>query len=340
MRRVRPLASLPAARAVDSWPKRKGRYKKVLERLGGAGGEPGEAFAEGDLGVVDLTLSDGETGALIAGGWGEETVVDDGFKNHGQRVSTFVKLAKALGYSASVGAMQANFPENVEVEAAIPVVGVVIDGGAIDGVVVDGVVVDGGVVDGGVVDGVVVDGGLVEDDGAGDWTTVNLDVDGDGVITIADLEAALAGAVEAPLDDGVIDAGDGAVVEGDGAVAGEGAVVEGDGAVAGDGAVVEGDGAVAGDGAVVEGDGAVAGDGAVVEGDGAVAGDGAVVEGDGAVAGDGAVVEGDGAVAGDGAAVDGDGAVAGDGAVVEGDGAAAGDGAVAGDGAAVPAAGG
>ena len=110
---------------------------------------------------------------------------------------------------------------------------------AFDGGVVDGGVVDGGVVDGGVVDGVVVDGGLVEDDGAGDWTTVNLDVDGDGVITIADLEAALAGAVEAPLDDGVIDAGDGAVVEGDGAVA-EGAVVEGDGAVAGDGAVVEG----------------------------------------------------------------------------------------------------
>ena len=139
-----------------------------------------------------------------------------------------MKLAKALGYSASVGAMQANFPGNVEVEAAIPVVGGVIDGGAIDGVVVDG-----GVVDGGVVDGVVVDGGLVEDDGAGDWTTVNLDVDGDGVITIADLEAALAGAVEAPLDDGVIDAGDGAVVEGDGAVAGEGAVVEGDGVAGG-----------------------------------------------------------------------------------------------------------
>ena len=83
--------------------------------------------------------------------------------------------------------MQANFPGNVEVES------VVVGGG---GVVVDGVVVDGGVVDGGVVDGVVVDG----------------------------LEAALAGAVEAPLDDGVIDAGDGAVVEGDGAVAGEGAV--------------------------------------------------------------------------------------------------------------------
>ena len=73
--------------------------------------------------VKARTRSDGETGALIAGGWGEETVVDDGFKNHGQRVSTFVKLAKALGYSASVGAMQANFPGNVEVEAAIPVVG-------------------------------------------------------------------------------------------------------------------------------------------------------------------------------------------------------------------------
>ena len=31
------------------------------------------------------------------------------FRNHGQRVSTFVALAKELGFGASVGAMQANF---------------------------------------------------------------------------------------------------------------------------------------------------------------------------------------------------------------------------------------
>lgn len=34
---------------------------------------------------------------------------EQGFRNHGDRVSTFVTLAKELGFNASVGAMQANF---------------------------------------------------------------------------------------------------------------------------------------------------------------------------------------------------------------------------------------
>lgn len=34
---------------------------------------------------------------------------ESGFRNHGDRVSTFVDLAKELGFNASVGAMQANF---------------------------------------------------------------------------------------------------------------------------------------------------------------------------------------------------------------------------------------
>ena len=53
-------------------------------------------------------LAPDETQALIERGWkGPKT--QDGFKNHGQRTRTMVELAKRLGYSPRVGAMQANF---------------------------------------------------------------------------------------------------------------------------------------------------------------------------------------------------------------------------------------
>jgi hypothetical protein len=45
---------------------------------------------------------------LIERGWNGPKA-QDGFKNHGQRTRTMVELAKRLGYSARVGAMQANF---------------------------------------------------------------------------------------------------------------------------------------------------------------------------------------------------------------------------------------
>ncbi len=49
----------------------------------------------------------------------------DGFRNHGDRVSTFVALAKQLGFSASVGAMQGNFgtPFENDLVARDPVTG-------------------------------------------------------------------------------------------------------------------------------------------------------------------------------------------------------------------------
>jgi hypothetical protein len=45
---------------------------------------------------------------LIERGWRARSV-DDGFRDHGQRVRTMVELAKRLGHGARVGAMQANF---------------------------------------------------------------------------------------------------------------------------------------------------------------------------------------------------------------------------------------
>lgn len=42
-------------------------------------------------------------------GLGNPPLVGEGFANHGDRVSTLVAIAKALGYEAEVGANQANF---------------------------------------------------------------------------------------------------------------------------------------------------------------------------------------------------------------------------------------
>lgn len=87
------------------------RYARTLERktvapsghgLGGSGGrkEPPDAAHE---------FSAAETGSLVDRGWRGPKSFDDSFANHGQRVSTMVGIARALGYPASVGAMQANF---------------------------------------------------------------------------------------------------------------------------------------------------------------------------------------------------------------------------------------
>jgi hypothetical protein len=57
---------------------------------------------------VAHSFSPHETKELIERGWRARTT-DAGFRNHGQRVSTMVELAKRLGYGARVGAMQANF---------------------------------------------------------------------------------------------------------------------------------------------------------------------------------------------------------------------------------------
>jgi hypothetical protein len=90
----------------------KGRYRDALEA-------PGRTRAQVPAGFTKRAgrhfgheaaygLAPEETQALIERGWkGPKT--QDGFKNHGQRTRTMVELAKRLGYSARVGAIQANF---------------------------------------------------------------------------------------------------------------------------------------------------------------------------------------------------------------------------------------
>jgi hypothetical protein len=56
--------------------------------------------------AVAYTFSKKETDALLSKGWAQ---YPDTYKNHGQFVSTYVHIAKALGYGARDGTLQANF---------------------------------------------------------------------------------------------------------------------------------------------------------------------------------------------------------------------------------------
>ncbi len=55
------------------------------------------------------TFTPAQTEVLVGSNWKSANLVGPGFNNHGHRVSTMVELAKALGFGARVGAMQANF---------------------------------------------------------------------------------------------------------------------------------------------------------------------------------------------------------------------------------------
>jgi hypothetical protein len=79
------------------------RYAQALGRDGG-----NRAGAGRDLRVV-AELTPAQTEDLLRRGWSRHEQLDAGWRNHGERVSTLVAIAKALGYPASVGALQANF---------------------------------------------------------------------------------------------------------------------------------------------------------------------------------------------------------------------------------------
>ena len=90
----------------------KGRYRDALE-------PPGRTRAQVPAGFTKqhgpdreraaaYGLTPDETRALIGRGW-KGPNSQGGFKNHGERTRTLVELARRLGYSPRVGAMQANF---------------------------------------------------------------------------------------------------------------------------------------------------------------------------------------------------------------------------------------
>jgi hypothetical protein len=54
-------------------------------------------------------LDPAQSAVLVERGWTVGIAPTGAFRNHGQRVSAMVALAKELGYPASVGALQGNF---------------------------------------------------------------------------------------------------------------------------------------------------------------------------------------------------------------------------------------
>jgi len=82
--------------------KARGRYQDATSQA------RGHRTASLDAAGIAHRFSPRETRQLIERGWRARTV-DDGFRNHGQRVRTMVELAKRLGYGPHVGALQANF---------------------------------------------------------------------------------------------------------------------------------------------------------------------------------------------------------------------------------------
>lgn len=82
----------------------KGRYRSSL----GAPRHRSTDGADVDADRVAHRFNAKQTRDLIGRGWKTDQPLN-GFANHGERVRTMVALAKALGYDAKVGALQANF---------------------------------------------------------------------------------------------------------------------------------------------------------------------------------------------------------------------------------------
>ncbi len=141
----------------------------------------GTANGNGNIGNDHFVLTDGQTQALLQQGWGPKPQIEgDGFDNHGERISTMVHLAKELGYSASVGAMQANFlpADWYDLQAQWRDAETDAERAGIEGQIVA------------LLDEMPVEDWRPGEGPQGDeWATVNLDVDGDGMITEADLLA-------------------------------------------------------------------------------------------------------------------------------------------------------
>ncbi|MEQ8639740.1 MAG: hypothetical protein RIE31_03910 [Alphaproteobacteria bacterium] len=102
------------------------------------------------------------------------TATGNEFRNHGQRVRSMVAIAKALGYPASVGALQGNFgtPQEILNDDEL----VAFFAGNPDGETMQKILA------------------AKPGSDSGAWATYNLDVNNDGVVDSIDLEIVRSGA--------------------------------------------------------------------------------------------------------------------------------------------------
>ncbi len=125
-------------------------------------------------------LSDDETATILTNLTPPSERVEPLFSNHGQRVRTYVAIARALGLSPSVGAMQANFGNPLENELVVYSAGAYTDAVGVTEATIAAVKPGEGPKSG--------------------WETITeLDADRDGDVDQADLSTALNGFV--PVDD-------------------------------------------------------------------------------------------------------------------------------------------
>ncbi len=165
------------------------RYADAIEEFGasnvGNGNGNGRGGYAGNVGNEVVGFSSDETNMLIANGWtppGQRT--DDNFPNHGQRVSTFVAIARELGLNPSVGAHQANWgtpDENGlgDLADALAEAKEAEDDDAIEELEAELAAATAGIKPG--------------NGPQTDWALADLDVDGDGDVDEDDLAAARAG---------------------------------------------------------------------------------------------------------------------------------------------------
>lgn len=177
------------------------RYAASLERGGRRGGEGGAD----DFGRREARLDPTLSATLVANGWqGRASLEGTGFRNHGERVSTMVELARTLGYGAHVGALQANFggpygepageQDDTAREALNDELGALRDELAAledqDGPTAQAMAERIEAIEAELAALDATAG--TEPEWDGDWRTANLDVNGDGVVDRTDLELARA----------------------------------------------------------------------------------------------------------------------------------------------------
>ena len=158
------------------------------DRARGRSTEHGAGRALGDAEPAARLDAD-ETRALIAGGW--STPAAGTFRNHGQRVSTMVALARELGYPASVGALQGSF--GTPFETGVASIQVELDAARAAAAQDPTVQTEVARLEAALAAAIAeLPTGKAES-----WATVDLDVTGDGVVDAADLAAARAGGATA-----------------------------------------------------------------------------------------------------------------------------------------------
>ena len=89
------------------------KIQQAEDKLANRISDADDKFIE-DLKKVSKQLVKNESVSLVNSGWINDNVYSKDFVNHGQRVKTYVEIAKAQGLPAYVGALQANFGNPIE----------------------------------------------------------------------------------------------------------------------------------------------------------------------------------------------------------------------------------